>query len=106
MDCHTCELLGWHLSGSGKASTAASVLEHALIARFGSLGKVETSFLLGSDTGLVFTPRKYTALVRSYGLHQEFITSHSPQQNGMIERLIRSPTTLRKHGSRGRAIGD
>ena len=37
MDCHTRELLGWHLSRSGKASTAASALEHALIARFGSL---------------------------------------------------------------------
>ncbi|WP_214645158.1 DDE-type integrase/transposase/recombinase [Tritonibacter aquimaris] len=35
MDCHTRELLGWHLSRSGKAITAASALEHALIARFG-----------------------------------------------------------------------
>ena len=37
MDCHTREILGWHLSRSGKASTAAAALEHALIARFGSL---------------------------------------------------------------------
>jgi putative transposase len=28
-------------------------------------------------------------MVRSYGLRQEFITSHCPQQNGMIERVIR-----------------
>ncbi|WP_420023920.1 DDE-type integrase/transposase/recombinase [Cereibacter azotoformans] len=27
IDCHTRELLGWHLSRSGKASTAASALE-------------------------------------------------------------------------------
>ena len=90
MDCHTRECLGWHLSRSGKASTAVSALEHALIARFGTLGRVQTPILLRSDNGLVFTSRKYTALVKSYGLRQEFITPHCPQQNGMIERLIRS----------------
>jgi putative transposase len=90
MDCHTRELLGWHLSRSGKASTAVSALEHALIARFGTLGKVDRPFLLRSDNGLVFTSRAYTAMVRSYGLKQEFITPHCPQQNGMMERLIRS----------------
>ena len=40
--------------------------------------------------GLVFTSRRYTALVRSYGLKQEFITPHCPQQNGMVERVIRT----------------
>ncbi|MEO1188588.1 MAG: DDE-type integrase/transposase/recombinase [Pseudomonadota bacterium] len=49
IDCHTRELLGWHLSRSGKASTAASALEHALISRFGTLGKVTTEFLLRSE---------------------------------------------------------
>jgi putative transposase len=90
MDCHTRELLGWHLSRSGKATTAVSALEHALIARFGTLGRVDEPFLLRSDNGLVFTSRAYTAMVRSYGLQQEFITPHCPQQNGMMERLIRS----------------
>lgn len=28
--------------------------------------------------------------IRSYGLKQEFITPHCPQQNRMMERLIRS----------------
>ena len=113
MDCHTRELLGWHLSRSGKASTATSALEHALIARFGTLGRVETPFLLRSDNGLVFTSRKYTALVRSYGLQQEFITPHCPQQNGMMERLIRSLKEQCVHRQRfeslahaSRAIGD
>lgn len=90
IDCHTRELLGWHLSRSGKATTAASALEHALISRFGTLGKVTREFLLRSDNGLVFTSRRYTALVRSYGLKQEFITPHCPQQNGMVERVIRT----------------
>ena len=56
------------LARSGKASTATSALEHALIAQFGTLGRVETPFLLRSDNGLVFTSCKYTAPVRSYGL--------------------------------------
>lgn len=90
IDCHTRELLGWHLSRSGKATTAASALEHALIARFGTMGRVPAPFLLRSDNGLVFTSRRYTTLVRSYGLQQEFITPHCPQQNGMVERVIRT----------------
>ena len=90
IDCHTRELLGWQLSQSGKASTAGAALEQALIARFGSLGKVTSPFLLRSDNGLVFTSRHYTRLVRSYGLNQEFITPHCPQQNGMVERVIRT----------------
>lgn len=90
LDCHTRELLGWHLARTGKASTAGSALEQALIARFGSLGKVAKPFLLRSDNGLVFTSRYFTGLAKSYGLQQEFITPHCPQQNGMVERVIRS----------------
>ena len=74
IDCHTREMLGWHLSRSGKATTAASALEHALISRFGPLGRVPEEFLPRSDDGLVFTSRKFTARVRSYGLKKEFIT--------------------------------
>lgn len=58
------QLMGWHLSRSGKACTAGSALEHALIARFGMLGRVPGPFLLRSDNGLVFTSRSYTALVQ------------------------------------------
>jgi putative transposase len=90
IDCHTRELLGWHLSQSGKASTAQAALEQALITRFGTLGRVPEPFLLRSDNGLVFTSRSYTKLVRSYGLQQEFITPHCPQQNGLVERVIRT----------------
>nr|WP_249728861.1 integrase core domain-containing protein [Acidovorax sp. CCYZU-2555] len=46
--------------------------------------------MLRSDDGLVFTSRHYKALVRSYGLLQEFIMPHCPQQNGMVERVIRT----------------
>ena len=109
----TRELLGWHLSRSGKAKTAESALEQALIARYGSLGKVAAPFLLRSDNGLVFTSRSYTALVRSYGLQQEFITPHCPQQNGMVERVIRTSEEQCAHRHRletlqhaGRIVSD
>lgn len=90
IDCHTHTLLGWHLSRSGKATHAIAAMEHALIARSGTLGRVETEFLPRSDNGLVFSSRHFTATVRSYGLKQEFIMPHCPQQNGMIERVIRT----------------
>lgn len=62
-----------------------------MITRFGVRGRVPTSFLLRADNGLVFTSRRdYTRLVRSYGLRQEFITPHCSQQNGMVERVIRT----------------
>ena len=65
-DCYTRELLGWQLSKTGKACTAVSALEYAVINRFRCLGKVPERFLLRSDNGLVFISRKYTALVTSY----------------------------------------
>lgn len=90
IDCHTREPLGWHLSKSGKATTVSAALEHALIARFGTLGKVDKEFLLRSDNGLVFINPHFTKIVRSYGLKQEFITPRCPQQNCMVERFIRT----------------
>jgi len=113
IDCCTRQLLGWHLSRSGKASTAVAALEQALITRYGTLGRVRTPFLLRSDNGLVFTSRSYTKLVRSYGLQQEFITPHCPQQNGMVERVIRTLKEQCAHRHRfenqqhaSRVIGD
>jgi len=113
IDCCSRELLGWHLSRSDRSKTAESALEHALIARFGTLGKVPQPFLLRSDNSLVFTSRSYTALVRGYGLRQEFITPYSPEQNGMVERVIRTLKEQCAHRHRfeslqhsSRTIGD
>jgi putative transposase len=61
MDCHSRELLGWHLSRSGKSKTAEAALEQALIARYGTLGRVTAPFLLRSDNGLVFTSRSFSS---------------------------------------------
>jgi putative transposase len=51
---------------------------------------VPTSFLPRSDNGLAFTSGSYTALVKSYGLQQEFIIPYSPEQTGIVEREIRT----------------
>lgn len=45
IDCHMHELLGWHLSRSGRLKIAEAVLEHTLIARFGALGRLPQPFL-------------------------------------------------------------
>ncbi|MGH8815608.1 MAG: transposase [Achromobacter pestifer] len=79
-------------------------MEHALIARFGTLGRVPAPFLLRSDNGLVVNSRGYTALVRGYGLRQEFITPHCSQQNGMVERVIRTLKEQCAHRHRFEAI--
>ncbi|MGL6551924.1 DDE-type integrase/transposase/recombinase [Aeromonas jandaei] len=82
ISCHTRELLGWHLSRSGKSKTADAALEQTLITRFGCLGLVTPLFLLRSDNGLVFTSRNYTALVKIYGLQQEYITPYTQGKTG------------------------
>ena len=69
---------------------ASSVDELKFDTRHGALGRVRLLFLLRSDNGLVFTSRDYTRLVRSYGLKQEFTTLHCPQQNGIVERVVRT----------------
>lgn len=45
---------------------------------------------LRHDNGLVFGSRAYRALVKDYGLKQEYITPYTPEQNGLCERFIRS----------------
>jgi putative transposase len=90
MDCYTREVLGWRLSRTGNATAAEAALEEALIHRYGILGRVNSTISLRSDNGLVFTSKHYTKTVYEYGLKQEFIRPHTPQQNGMVERLIRT----------------
>ncbi len=98
-------MLGWHLSRSGKSKTAESALEHALINRFGCLGRLPQRFLLRSDNGLVFTSRSYTALVKSYGLQEEFITPYTTEE--WVIRTLKEQCTHRHrfeslaHASRG-----
>lgn len=90
IDCFTRQLRGWQLSRSGNARMTTAALAQALIARFSSLSRVRHPLLLRLDNGRSFTSRAYTRLVKSYGLQQQFITPRCPQQNGMVERVIRT----------------
>lgn len=90
MDCCTRECLGWELALTARSKTAERALETALIGRFGWTRGAPEGLLLRSDNGLVFGSRNYMKLAREYHLRQEFITPYTPQENGLVERFIRS----------------
>lgn len=90
VDCCTREILGHALERTGRAKTAERALEEALLKRFGTLRDAPAGMLLRHDNGLVFGSRQYRAVVKDYGLTQEYITPYTPQQNGLCERLIKT----------------
>lgn len=104
IDCHTRELLGWHVSRSGKATTAASALEHALSSRFGTLGKVKRKFLLRSDNGLLFNQwalhRLGPQLSAEAGVHHAPLPAaerHGRAGDPNFERAAHPSPALRQH---------
>lgn len=90
LDCCTREVLGWNLDRTARAQNAERALEEALIHRFGWTHGAPAGLALRHDNGLVFGSHGYRALVRDYGLKQEYITPYTPEQNGLCERFIRS----------------
>jgi putative transposase len=90
VDCCTREVLGWSLQLTGRTKTAELALEDALVNRFGWVRGAPLGLRLRRDNGLVFGSRAYRALVRDYGLTQEFIAPYTPEQNGLCERFIRT----------------
>src|SRR5680860_568184 len=90
IDCHDREIVGYEFSLRGRAKEAERALEEACIARFGTLRPEGDTPVLRSDNGLIFQSRRFRAALRDYRLRQEFITPYTPEQNGMIERFLRS----------------
>lgn len=90
IDCCTREVLGFSLEKTGRAKTAERALEEALLKRFGTLHNAPEGMLLRHDNGLVFGSRRYRAVVKDYGLQQEYITPYTPQENGLCERFIKT----------------
>lgn len=90
LDCCTREVLGHAIERTGRAKTAERALEEALLSRFGTLRNAPPGMLLRHDNGLVFGSRQYRAVVKDYGLQQEYITPYTPQQNGLCERFIKT----------------
>jgi putative transposase len=90
IDCCTREILGHALERTGRAKTAERALEEALLHRFGTLRNAPAGMVLRHDNGLVFGSRQYRAVVKDYGLTQEYITPYTPQQNGLCECFIKT----------------
>lgn len=90
LDCCTREVLGWELSHTARAKTAERALESALIGRFGWVHGAPDGLVIRHDNGLVFGSKLYRSLVRDYGISQEYITPYTPEENGLVERFIRS----------------
>jgi putative transposase len=90
LDCCTRQVLGWELAHTARAKTAERALESALLGRFGCTRGAPVGMSIRHDNGLVFGSRLFRAVVRDYGLKQEFITPYTPEQNGLAERFIRS----------------
>jgi putative transposase len=90
LDCCTREAMGWELSLTARAKTAERALESALIKGFGFVHGAAPGMKLRSDNGLVFGSKLYRRLCREYNLSQEFITPYTPEENGLVERFIRS----------------
>lgn len=88
LDCADRECIGLNVSQRNDAREAAWALEDALIRRFGALPKGDADVTLRTDNALVYASELYRDLAKSYGLHQEFILPHTPEQNGVAESLM------------------
>ena len=85
IDCADRSVVGTCISKRCRAQEAIWALEDACLKRFGILPRGDAGVVVRSDNGLVFASRKYRTLLASYGLTQEFIHPHTPEQNGVVE---------------------
>jgi putative transposase len=90
IDCCDREIVGWEFSPRGRAREAERALEETCLHRFGTLRPDRPTPVIRSDSGLIFTARRFRAACRDYRVRQEFITRYTPEQDGMIERFFRS----------------
>ncbi len=90
IDCYDREIIGWEFALRGRANEAERALEMACLARFGTLRPQGEVPIIRSDNGLIFQSRSFRDACRFYRLPQEFITPYTPEQNGLIERWLRS----------------
>ncbi len=90
MDCWNREIIGYRVSKRQDSRVAEGALEDALIRRFKMSRLQAHGVILRSDNGLIFTSKRYMKLVNRYGLKPEYITPYSPEQNGTIERFMRT----------------
>ncbi|MFY9779240.1 MAG: integrase core domain-containing protein [Candidatus Baltobacteraceae bacterium] len=88
VDCADRECIGLNVSRRNDAREAAWAFEDALIRRFGALPRGNANVTLRTDNALVYASELYRDLAKSYGIHQDFILPHTPEQAGVTESLI------------------
>jgi putative transposase len=89
LDCADRECIGRNISQRNDAKEAAWALEDALLRRFGTLPTGDDlGITLRTDNALVYASDLYRRLVGEYGLRQEFILPHTPEQTGVVESFM------------------
>ena len=85
------QVIGYRVSKNHNAQVAVGALEDALIHRFHGKGKdISRGIILRSDTGLIFSSKAFFQVVHTHGLKTEYITPYTPEQNGVVERFMRT----------------
>jgi putative transposase len=90
MDCWNREVIGYRISKNQNAQVAVGALEDALIHRFHGRKDSSHGVILRSDNGLIFSSKAFLQLVNAHGLKTEYITPYTPEQNGVVERFMRT----------------
>ena len=90
IDCWNREIIGYRISRRQNAHQAAGALEDALVHRFAGKKSLAHGTRLRSDNGLIFYSKEFMKLVAAYGLETEYITPYNPEQNGVVERFMRT----------------
>jgi putative transposase len=88
IDCADREVIGLNVSQRNDAREAVYALEDACLRRFSVLPTQNTGVTIRSDNALVFASKLYRDQVKAYGLAQEFILPHTPEQNGIAESFM------------------
>lgn len=89
IDCCDRSIIGYEFALRGRSREAERAIENAFFSRINAIGD-KAKPVIRSDNGLIFQSHKFRETCKTYGLSQEFITPHTPEQNGMIERFFRS----------------
>jgi transposase InsO family protein len=89
IDCHDREVNGYEVAFRSRAKEAERAVEAARLQQLGTLRPIGAP-VLRSDNGLILQSRRFRQACHDYRLQQEFITPHTPEQNGIVERSFRS----------------
>ncbi|HQM27693.1 MAG TPA: integrase core domain-containing protein [Syntrophorhabdus sp.] len=91
MDCWNREVIGYRVSKNQNAQVAVGALEDALVHRFhGRKDLLSRGVILRSDNGLIFSSKAFLQLVNAHGMKTEYITPYTPEQNGVVDRFMRT----------------